>query len=370
MAPRPHRHPHPATRVRASPRRGCCPAVVLAAHGRAGRARPGRRRDLYPEEPWAVAALRGNDLVTLVLVAPVLAVALVASRRRPTSASVLVWLGMLLLRRLQLRVLRLRGRVQRRLPAPRRRLLASMAVRWCCSARASTRPRRPRCGRRHPRQRRRCVHHGRRGRAARRLGRYVGAVRRDRRPAGRTSCRPSAVHLVYAIDMGILAPMFLVAGILLWRAARGGRCWPWPSTRAGRPTSPSSGRSAGSRRMPGSPAGRGSRRSRSGRCSPAWPRPWRSWCIRARRRRGPGATRRRPCRHPPPGPVGLSVTGPGPEPTPRPSARMTGARRDAPAEATPSQSCGLPSQHQPSLGARPRSTSPGPVGRPAASRTA
>ena len=50
---------------------------------------------LYPEQPWAVAAFRGNDLVTLLVAAPVLAVALVASRRRESSASVLVWLGML-----------------------------------------------------------------------------------------------------------------------------------------------------------------------------------------------------------------------------------------------------------------------------------
>ena len=50
---------------------------------------------LYPEQPWAVAAFRGNDLVTLLLAAPVLAVALVASRRRESSASVLIWLGML-----------------------------------------------------------------------------------------------------------------------------------------------------------------------------------------------------------------------------------------------------------------------------------
>ncbi len=50
---------------------------------------------IYPEQTWAVAALRGNDLVTLVLVVPVLTLALAASRIRPSSASVLVWLGML-----------------------------------------------------------------------------------------------------------------------------------------------------------------------------------------------------------------------------------------------------------------------------------
>ena len=28
---------------------------------------------------------------------------------------------------------------------------------------------------------------------------------------------PSAVHLVYAIDLSLLAPVFVVAGVLLWR---------------------------------------------------------------------------------------------------------------------------------------------------------
>ena len=50
---------------------------------------------LYPEQTWAVAALRGNDLVTLVLVGPALGLALLASRRHATTASVLVWLGLL-----------------------------------------------------------------------------------------------------------------------------------------------------------------------------------------------------------------------------------------------------------------------------------
>ena len=30
---------------------------------------------------------------------------------------------------------------------------------------------------------------------------------------------PSAVHLVYALDMGVLAPAFVLAGVLLWRRA-------------------------------------------------------------------------------------------------------------------------------------------------------
>jgi hypothetical protein len=50
--------------------------------------------NLYHEEPWAIAALRGNDLVTLLVVAPVLAFALV--RRRTSNRWTLVWLGGLL----------------------------------------------------------------------------------------------------------------------------------------------------------------------------------------------------------------------------------------------------------------------------------
>ena len=37
---------------------------------------------------------------------------------------------------------------------------------------------------------------------------------------------PSAVHLVYALDMGVLAPAFLIAGVMLWRRM------PWGSVLA------------------------------------------------------------------------------------------------------------------------------------------
>ena len=76
-------------------------AWVLSDAGRRAHGRPGRRSawpstGLYPEQPWAVAALRGNDLVTL---APRRARAGAGPRsradQRPTSASVLVWLGLL-----------------------------------------------------------------------------------------------------------------------------------------------------------------------------------------------------------------------------------------------------------------------------------
>lgn len=48
-------------------------------------------RGLYREAPWAIAAFRGNDLVTLVLVAPALAVAVMRSRR--SQRWTLVWVG-------------------------------------------------------------------------------------------------------------------------------------------------------------------------------------------------------------------------------------------------------------------------------------
>lgn len=51
---------------------------------------------LYPEETWAIAALRGNDLITLALVAPVLVVALARVRREPTTLWTLAWTSALL----------------------------------------------------------------------------------------------------------------------------------------------------------------------------------------------------------------------------------------------------------------------------------
>jgi hypothetical protein len=50
-------------------------------------------RDLYREAPWAVAAFRGNDLVTVALVTPLLVTALVQSARTCSSEWPLVWLG-------------------------------------------------------------------------------------------------------------------------------------------------------------------------------------------------------------------------------------------------------------------------------------
>src|SRR6476619_1790323 len=75
---------------------------------------------LYPEQGWAVAALRGNDLVTLAVIVPARAELL--PHRNPRLGHVGRRVARpALLRDLQLRLLRLRRRVQRRLPPSRRR---------------------------------------------------------------------------------------------------------------------------------------------------------------------------------------------------------------------------------------------------------
>lgn len=171
---------------------------------------------LYPEQTWAVAALRGNDLVTLLLVAPALAVAMVASRRRPTSASVLVWLGLLFYGTYNyayyafgtafndvflLHVVAFSASTAGLV------LLGSSidAVEAAKGVVGGTR--------------------------ARVVAVFTTAVGLALLGAwGTISVRfavtgdlpdnvmpPSAVHLVYALDMGLLAPAFVLAGVLLWR---------------------------------------------------------------------------------------------------------------------------------------------------------
>lgn len=171
---------------------------------------------LYPEQTWAVAALRGNDLVTLVLVAPALALALVMSHRRPTSASVLVWLGLLFYGSYNyayyafgtvfndvflVHVAAFTGSTAGLV------LLGSSldAVEVA-----------------------RHVVSGTRARVVAAFTTLVGLALLG--AWGTVSVRfavtgelpenvmpPAAVHLVYALDMGVLAPMFLLAGVLLWR---------------------------------------------------------------------------------------------------------------------------------------------------------
>ena len=168
---------------------------------------------LYPEAPWAVAALRGNDLVSLVL-APVLATAIVLGRRDDRWA--LVWLSGLLygtynyayyafgtafndvfllhVASLTSAVVGLVGlaasfdvhAVGRRVgPVAGRRVIAgfmvvvggALVVAW--------------------------------GGFSLRFA-LIGALPDDVMP-------PSAVHLVYALDLSLLAPAFIAGGILLWR---------------------------------------------------------------------------------------------------------------------------------------------------------
>ena len=171
---------------------------------------------LYPEQTWAVAALRGNDLVTLVLVAPALAVVLVLSRRRPSTASVTIWLGLLFygvynfayyaygaafsdvfLLHVAAYSLSMIGLILLGASIDAQRVAAGVAG-------------------------------GRRARVVAVFTTLVGLALIG--AWGGLSLRfavngelpqdvmpPSAVHLVYALDMGVLAPAFVIAGVLLWR---------------------------------------------------------------------------------------------------------------------------------------------------------
>ncbi len=170
---------------------------------------------LYPEQPWALAALRGNDLVTLAVVVPALAAALYRSATRASAASVVVWLGLLFygvynyayyafgaafsdvfllhvaafsLSTYALVLLGsslevdavaagIRAGPAARVVAVFTTLLgAGLVVAW--------------------------------GTFSVRFA-LTGLLPADVMP-------PSAIHLVYALDLGVLAPAFLVSGVLLW----------------------------------------------------------------------------------------------------------------------------------------------------------
>ena len=171
---------------------------------------------LYPEQPWAVAAFRGNDLVTLLLAAPVLAVAMLASRRRQSSASVLVWLGMLHYGVYNYAYYSFGAAFSSAFLLHVAALVASiggllMLATSIDAGRAS-----------------RGVATGTRARVVAAFTTVVGVALVA--AWGGLSLRfaitgtlpanvmpPSAVHLVYAIDLSLLAPVFVVAGVLLWR---------------------------------------------------------------------------------------------------------------------------------------------------------
>ncbi len=171
---------------------------------------------LYPEQTWAVAAFRGNDLVTLLVAAPVLAVAMLASRRRDSSASVLVWLGMLHYGVYNYAYYSFGAAFSGVFLLHVAALVASiggllMLGTSIDAGRAA-----------------RGVAGGTRGRVIAVFTTFVGVALVA--AWGGLSLRfavtgtlpanvmpPSAVHLVYAIDLSLLAPVFVVAGVLLWR---------------------------------------------------------------------------------------------------------------------------------------------------------
>ena len=210
--------PVPSTILRAGPRLRAAQilsGVVLAlmvAQAALGLAVSG----LYPEQTWAVAAFRGNDLVTLLIAAPVLAIAMLASRRRESSASVLVWLGMLHYGVYNYAYYTFGAAFSSVFLLHVAALVASiggllMLATSVDAGRAA-----------------RGVAGGTRGRAVAAFTTFVGVALVA--AWGGISLRfavtgalpasimpPSAVHLVYAIDLSLLAPVFVVAGVLLWR---------------------------------------------------------------------------------------------------------------------------------------------------------
>jgi hypothetical protein len=171
---------------------------------------------LYPEQTWAVAAFRGNDLVTLLVAAPALAVAMLASRHRASSASVLVWLGMLHYGVYNYAYYAFGAAFSPVFLLHVGALVASICglLMLATSIDAGHTAR--------------GVAGGTRGRVVAGFTTAVGVAliaawggislrfaATGTLPAN--TMPPSAVHLVYAIDLSLLAPVFLVAGVLLWR---------------------------------------------------------------------------------------------------------------------------------------------------------
>lgn len=177
---------------------------------------------LYPEDTWAVAALRGNDLVTLVVAAPTLALALLASRRRPTAASLTVWAGMLFYGVYNFAYYAFGTRFNDVFLLHVAAFTASVAglalLGACVDAGTAARG----------------LARGLRARVVAAFSVLVGsalvgawgtfsvrfALTGDLPPED--VMPPEAVHLVYALDLGVLAPAFLTAGVLLWRGVAWG----------------------------------------------------------------------------------------------------------------------------------------------------
>ena len=170
---------------------------------------------LYPEQPWALAALRGNDFVTLAVVVPALAVALYRSATRASAASVAVWLGLLFYGVYNYAYYAFGAAFSDVfLVHVAAFSLSTYAVVLLGSSLEVD-----------------AVAAGiRSGPAARVVAAFTTLLGAGLVVAwGTISVRfavtgllpdevmpPQAVHLVYALDLGVLAPAFLVSGVLLW----------------------------------------------------------------------------------------------------------------------------------------------------------
>jgi hypothetical protein len=173
--------------------------------------------DLYPEAPWAVAAFRGNDLVTLLLVAPVLIAALAVVRRRDSAPWTLLWLGALAYAVYTFAYYAFGAAFNDvfllHVATLALSIVALVATAVAVDADAAA-------GR---------VAADRPTRAVAVVMLLIGlglvlawgglAVRFALTGELPANVMPdTAVHLVYAIDLALLAPSFLIGGLLLWRA--------------------------------------------------------------------------------------------------------------------------------------------------------
>lgn len=170
--------------------------------------------DLYREQRWAIAAFRGNDLVTLLLVVPVLGIAV--RRGRDSNRWVLVWLGGLLYSVYNFAYYSFGATFNDVFLLHVSTMALSLAALVALVARLDV-----------ERIASRIVAH----RVDRVIAAYMCLVGSALIGAwGGLSLRfaltgelphdvmpPSAVHLVYALDMSLLAPAFLAGGVLLWR---------------------------------------------------------------------------------------------------------------------------------------------------------
>ena len=176
---------------------------------------------LYREERWAVAALRGNDLVTLVLVVPALALALALTQARRSERWVLVWLAALLygVYNFAYYVFGTAFNDVFLLHVASFALSIPSLVAFASSVAPEALARQVRSGS----HRAVAVFLVLVGGAL--ISAWGGLSLRfavnGRLPAD--VMPPSAIHLVYALDLSLLAPAFLAGGILLWRERPWGR---------------------------------------------------------------------------------------------------------------------------------------------------